>query len=125
VAMPARPRKRRPIGDVVVHILQAIEQIEQFTAGMDFDAFLHDTKTYRAVERCLEIVSEASRDFPDEMKSAHTEIEWQRMADAGNIYRHLYEGVDAVMVWRTAKDHLPPLKAVVVTIKAKLDQGAP
>ena len=91
MAMPLRPRKRRPIGDVAVHVLEAIEQIEQFTAGMDLKVFLQDAKTYRAVERCLEIVSEASRDFPDGFKSAHPEIEWQRMADAGNIYRHLYE----------------------------------
>ena len=123
--MPLKPRKRRPVGDVVVHILEAITQIEQFTAGMDFDAFLRDAKTYRAVERCLEIVSEASRDFPDELKSAHTEIEWQRMADAGNIYRHLYEGIDSVMVWRTVQDHLPPLKLMVEELKRKLDGSTP
>ncbi len=123
--MPLKPRKRRPVGDVVVHILEAITQIEQFTAGMDFDAFLRDAKTYRAVERCLEIVSEASRDFPDELKSAHPEIEWQRMADAGNIYRHLYEGIDSVMVWRTVQDHLPPLKLMVQEFKSKLDVSAP
>ncbi len=118
--MPLRPRKRRPLGDVIVHVLEAIEQIEQFTSGMDFDAFLHNAMAYRAVERCLEIVSEASRDFPDEIKAAHSEIEWQRMADAGNIYRHLYEGVDAVMVWRTVQDHLPPLRLMVDGLKRKL-----
>lgn len=123
--MPPRPRKRRPVGDVVVHVLEAIEQIEQFTVGMDFEAFLHDARTSRAVERCLEIVSEASRDFPEDLKAAHPEIEWQRMADAGNIYRHLYEGVDAKIVWRTVKDHLPGLKVITLATQSKLDQGKP
>lgn len=80
---------------------------------------------YRAIERCLEIVSEASRDFPDDLKSAHPEIEGQRMADAGNIDRHLYEGVDAVMVWRTVKDHLLSLKLMVEELKRKLDGSTP
>jgi len=63
------------------------------------------------VTRCLEIISEASRRLPDELKARHPTIAWKEMAGAGNIYRHDYEDVAASYVWITVQNHLPPLRA--------------
>jgi uncharacterized protein with HEPN domain len=65
------------------------------------------------VTRCLEIISEASRRLPDDLKARHPSIAWKEMAGAGNVYRHDYEQVDAEEVWVTVQDHLPPLRVVV------------
>jgi uncharacterized protein with HEPN domain len=65
-----------------------------------------------AVIRCLEIVSEASRRLPDELKARHPSIPWKDIAAAGNIYRHDYEDVAAKLVWDTVQLALPPLHAV-------------
>ncbi|MGH7031725.1 MAG: HepT-like ribonuclease domain-containing protein, partial [Stellaceae bacterium] len=62
-----------------------------FAAGFDFDSFRDDPRTVYAVTRCLEIISEASRRLPDELKARHPAIAWKDMAGAGNIYRHDYE----------------------------------
>jgi uncharacterized protein with HEPN domain len=65
------------------------------------------------VIRCLEIISEASRRLPDELKARHPLVAWKNMAGAGNVYRHDYEDVAASFVWVVLEDHLPPLRTAV------------
>lgn len=57
----------------------------QFLQGLSFDAFRDDTRTVYAVTRCLEIISEASRRLPSEMKARYPSIPWKDMAGAGNV----------------------------------------
>jgi uncharacterized protein with HEPN domain len=94
-------------------ILHHIELAEQFSDGMDEAAFVADTKTAYAVTRCLEIISEASRRLPDDLKARHPGIAWKQMAGAGNVYRHDYEDVAPRFVWKTLRADLPPLRKVV------------
>jgi uncharacterized protein with HEPN domain len=63
--------------------------------------------------RCLEIISEASRRLPAEMKARYPAIAWKNIAGAGNVYRHDYENVAAKLVWDTVQLALPPLRNVV------------
>jgi uncharacterized protein with HEPN domain len=81
---------------------------------MDDEAFVEDTRTVYAVTRCLEIVSEASRRLPEDLKARHPTIPWKNIAGAGNVYRHDYEDVAARVVLDTVKLALPPLKAVIL-----------
>jgi uncharacterized protein with HEPN domain len=92
-----------------------------FAAGFDYEAFVADPRTVYAVTRCLEIISEASRRLPDELKARHPAIAWKQMAGAGNIYRHDYEDVAASYVWTTLRNHLPALRAVIEQELAALD----
>jgi uncharacterized protein with HEPN domain len=94
-------------------ILHHIELATSFSAGFNRTAFGHDLKTVYAVTRCLEIISEASRRRPDDVKARHPAIGWKQMAAAGNIYRHDYEDVAAEFVWETVMRALPPLRAVI------------
>src|SRR5665213_1696161 len=95
--------------DMEHHIDLAIE----FVKGLDYEAFRDDTRTVFAVTRCLEIISEASRRLPDDLKRRNPSIAWKDMAGAGNIYRHNYEDVEARLVWDTAQLALPPLRDTV------------
>jgi uncharacterized protein with HEPN domain len=106
--MPSE-RAAGPLRDILHHI----ELASEFVAGFDCDAFKADLRTVYAVTRCLEIISEASRRLPDELKSRHPAISWRQMAAAGNVYRHDYEDVAAQLVWETVQRALPPLKGVV------------
>jgi predicted nucleotidyltransferase len=62
------------------------------------------------VTRRLEVISEASRRLPEELKARHPSIPWRAMGAAGNIYRHEYEDVAVRGVWDTLGHHLPPLR---------------
>jgi len=95
-------------------IAENIDAIDAFTAGMDLVAFVADRKTVYAVVRALEIVSEASRRVPAEIKDRHPEIDWIAVAAAGNIYRHEYEGVDENLIWQTVRHELAALRSVAM-----------
>jgi uncharacterized protein with HEPN domain len=109
--MPSDPESavRRWLND----ILHNIDLAESFMASLDYDAFHQDRLRVYGVTRCLEIISEASRRLPDDMKARHPSIEWKEMAAAGNIYRHEYEEVAERRVWNTVRVALPPLRAAV------------
>jgi uncharacterized protein with HEPN domain len=92
-------------------ILHHIDLATQFVQGLDREAFKADIRTVYAVTRCLEIISEASRRLPNEMKARH--ISWRQMAAAGNVYRHDYEDVAAQFVWDTVQRAVPALKNVI------------
>jgi uncharacterized protein with HEPN domain len=109
----------RALEDIGHHIALA----QRFTEGMDYDAFCGDERTVYAVIRCLEIISEASRRLPEELKVRHLSIAWREMAASGNIYRHQYEGVAAHAVWDTLKLHLPPLQKVIDQELARITAG--
>ncbi|HEY0524017.1 MAG TPA: HepT-like ribonuclease domain-containing protein [Stellaceae bacterium] len=55
---------------------------------MAYDRFVADLRTVYAVTRCLEIISEALRRLPDDLKARHPQIPWRDIAGAGNVYRH-------------------------------------
>lgn len=93
----------------------------QFVEGLDYPRFHDDARTLYAVTRCLEIISEASRRVPAEIKERYPLIAWKDIAGAGNIYRHDYEDVAAKLLWDTVQVALPPLRAVVAGELAALE----
>lgn len=71
-------------------ILQASESIAAFTAGMDYKAFAADDKTISAVVRKLEIIGEAVKQLPEEIRLQHPEIPWKQIAGMRDKLIHFY-----------------------------------
>ena len=94
-------------------ILHHINLATQFVEGFDRETFKLDLRATYAVTRCLEIISEASRRLPMDLKACYPTIAWKQMAAAGNVYRHDYEDVAAQFVWDTVQHALPPLKVII------------
>jgi uncharacterized protein with HEPN domain len=86
---------------------------QEFTAGMTLAAFQADRRTFYAVARCLEIVSEAARRLPPSLRERHPALPWRAIMGLGNVYRHNYDNVAEEYVWRTVQHSLAPLLAVV------------
>jgi uncharacterized protein with HEPN domain len=101
------------VGDRVRHILVAIEDINRALAAKSLAAFTSDRLLRLAIERLLEIVCEASRHIPDDVKATGPNVPWQRMVDFGNRLRHAYHGVDPDIVWNIVHDELPAVKSFV------------
>ena len=99
---------------VLRDIERHIQLANQFVTGLDFEAFQNDERTIFAVIRCLEVISEASRRLPEELKARHPSIPWKNIAGAGNVYRHDYEDIAPKIVWDTVQLALPPLQAAIV-----------
>ena len=106
--------------------LAAIENArlaQDFTAGLSEAAFEADRRTFYAVTRCFEIISEASRRLPPALCDRHPELPWRPIIGVGNVYRHDYDNVDQSHVWRTMNDSLPVPLAVIESEFAMLDDG--
>lgn len=63
----------------------------------------------RAVERGLEIISEASRHVTPDLKARTPHIPWRQIAAIGNLLRHEYQRADTVVTWNVVQEHLPAL----------------
>ncbi|HEU0265245.1 MAG TPA: DUF86 domain-containing protein [Geobacterales bacterium] len=91
-------------------MLEAVEKIEIYTAGYDFEHWLADEKTSDAVVRNLALIGEAARHIPPEVQVQFPQIPWGMMRGFRNVLIHEYFGVDLEVVWRTVVDDLPHLK---------------
>jgi uncharacterized protein with HEPN domain len=78
-------RSKSPI-DALTDILHNIRLATDFAEGMSYDAFCADPRTVYAVTRCLEIISEASRRLPKQLKARHADIPWTDIAGAGSVF---------------------------------------
>jgi len=86
---------------------------------MTFEGFCDSNLAFYAVTRCLEIISEASRRLPPDLKARHPTIPWSEMAGAGNVFRHDYEDVQHRLVWGTVQTRFGALlEAVEAELKA-------
>jgi len=97
-------------------IREAINSIEIFVEGMTFEEFKNDDKTSSAVIRKFEIIGEATKNLPEDMKNQHSQIPWKEIAGMRNKLIHAYSEVDLKLVWMTIQQRLPELKSVIEKI---------
>jgi len=101
--------ERREVLQYLQDIAEMMSHIQSFTAGMDFDAFTKDTKTNFAVFRALEVIGEAAKQVPEDVRKRHPHIPWKRMAGMRDRLIHGYFGIDFEIVWETASRLIPEL----------------
>jgi uncharacterized protein with HEPN domain len=111
-----------PAAGALRDIAHHIELAQEFTRPLSFERLLDDTRTVYAVTRCLEIISEASRRIPGEVKALYPFINWHGMAEAANLFRHPYEDISARLVWDTVQVALPPLRDAVARELRKIER---
>ncbi len=94
-------------------IRDTIDGIQNLAAGVAFDTFATHWAMQRAVERGLEIISEASRHVPDDLKALAQDIPWRQIAAIGNLLRHEYQRADIKATWNIIEEHLPPFAVAI------------
>jgi uncharacterized protein with HEPN domain/predicted nucleotidyltransferase len=115
---PRSPRQR------LEDMRQAILTTQTYTTGRSLADYQADRLLQLAVERNIEILSEASRHLPDDLKARHPQIPWGKVRDIGNVLRHGYELVDHTVIWEIVVEHLPALKAAVTAMIATTEAGS-
>ena len=99
----------REAGDYIEDILDAMLDIQEFTAEYSYAQFVDDRKTQYAVIRAIEIIGEASKNVPMEVREKYRHIPWRDMATMRDRLIHGYFGVDLIIVWDTIQQDIPPL----------------
>ena len=105
--------KKRDYGDFVQDILDSINDVENFIDGMEFEDFINDKKTIYSVVRAIEIIGEAAKNVPEQIRTKYPDVPWKQMAGMRDKLIHEYFGVDLEILWETAKDDVPQLKTPI------------
>jgi uncharacterized protein with HEPN domain len=111
---------KRSVRIRVHDILEAIDGAKEILDGRDFADYQKSFPARKGVERCVEIISEASRHIPSDLTDKYPAIQWHSIKAIGNFLRHEYGKVDDLVIWRIAAQALPELRPVIVEIIASL-----
>jgi uncharacterized protein with HEPN domain len=104
----------------IYDMLESIRGIEKAIAGKSYRDYERSWVLRSALERGIEVISEASRHLARELKSQHKDVRWKDIAGIGNILRHDYQRIDGQIIWKAVKDDLPILKEALLAMKASL-----
>ncbi len=101
-------------------MLRAIDGISNAANGKSLADFPNDWLLRHGLERGIEIISEASRSLPDEMKALHPEVPWPQVRTIGNVLRHEYHGLSDHVLWGVIVDEIPKLRMAVADLYQSL-----
>jgi uncharacterized protein with HEPN domain/predicted nucleotidyltransferase len=104
---------KRNSTQILQDILEAIDDIEEFTKGMEFNEFSGDKKTLYAVMKALEIIGGATKNLPVILKNKYPEFPWKFMDETSDEIVHGHFVVDIPTVWSIARKDVPSLKPLI------------
>jgi len=113
---------KREVGDYIEDIIGAMDKAMNFVKNISYEEFIQDDKTAFAVVRALEIIGEAVKNIPDDIRKNYPEIPWKDMAGMRDKVIHEYFGVKLSIVWRAVKEEIPPLKPIFEKILRDLEE---
>lgn len=90
-------------------ILVADEKVLRYTSGMNFEQFVADERTFDAVIRNLQVIGEAVKNIPGDVRDRNPEIEWRKIAGLRDILAHTYFQIENEIIWDVVQNKVSPL----------------
>jgi len=113
---------KREVGDYIEDIISAMGKAMDFVKNISYEEFTRDDKTVFAVVRALEIIGEAAKNIPDDIRKNYPLIPWKDMTGMRDKVVHEYFGVQLSIVWIAVKEEIPPLKPIFEKILRDLEE---
>lgn len=103
----------------LLHIRDEIDGLATALNDVSFDAYRESYMLRRAAERALQIISEAAKALPPELRAQHPDAPWAAIIGIGNILRHEYQHLDDRRLWEIVTVLLPKLRPVILRMLDK------
>ena len=104
----------------LLHIRDEIDGVTAALADVSFETYCESYTLRRATERALQIISEAARTLPSELRDQSPDVPWNAIIGIGNVLRHDYQHLDDRRLWDIVTVHLPELRPVIERMLAEL-----
>jgi uncharacterized protein with HEPN domain len=104
----------------IEHILESIELIENYTANKTISDFIESVQLQDSIIRRIEIIGEAVKNLPAEVKSNYPDVPWKKIAGMRDVLIHEYFGIDLELTWQVVQKDIPDLKRENLKIKQDL-----
>ncbi len=104
---------KRDFLDYLADIIEAMKNVNVFIKDLTYNDFINDTKSIYAVTRAIEIIGEASKKIPDNIRSQNPEVPWKEMSGMRDKLIHEYFGVNLRRVWLTATRDVPTILPMI------------
>lgn len=101
-------------------ILTSINKIERYTANLTRESFAADERTFDAVAYNLQMIGEAVKNIPDNLRDRYPQIEWRKVAGLRDILAHAYFSIDDEIIWDIVQTKLAGLRECITAIKGDL-----
>ena len=101
--------------DIRVHledILEACKRVGNYTSGLSLEQFRADQKTLDAVVRNLEVIGEAAKKVPEDVRKA-VAVDWRRIAGLKDILIHEYFRIDVEIIGDIIRTKVPALSRLI------------
>jgi len=106
----------------LVDIIDNVNDASGFISDLSYEQFMADKKTVNAVIRSIEVVGEATKQVPEEIRAKRPNVPWKAMAGMRDKCIHGYVDIDYEVVWAAAKEELPAIRDEVQSLLDELNR---
>lgn len=104
-------------------ILKSIDRIRDYTKShKNAKELFDDSVAFDAVAFNLEIIGEAVKNIPEQVKLKYPDVEWKNIAGMRDKIVHHYHGINADIVWDVVRNKLPQLQSLIRRILAESEK---
>lgn len=100
----------------LLHILDSITEIEEYTLKVDLEGFLENSMMRFASIKQIEIIGEAANYISEQTKNKFTDVQWRQIIGMRHILVHEYFGIDSQLIWQIIINDIPKLKAAIQSV---------
>jgi uncharacterized protein with HEPN domain len=103
-------------------IQQAMDKVERYVSGLTYETFTANEMVVDAVIRNIEIIGEAARNIPDDLREKYPEIPWKQIVGLRHIVAHRYFNIDLDIIWKIVTENLPETKSAILSMLEALNE---